>query len=901
MKLKKFLKNIVLGSAFLSFSGGVYAQMPSQAQIEQFKRMPKAQQEALARQFGIDVSLITGGGLGSSTDDIALKQQDSERIGEQALNIEQLLFEKQVESNFEEVDEIKRFGVEMFKGQVDGFTPQNNIPVPADYTVGVGDVLKLQLYGKENSSDELIVGRDGNILFPGIGPITVAGMSYGELKKAIVSIAQEKMIGVNANVFLSELRAIQVFIVGDALKPGPYVLGGLSTVSHALFASGGVNDIGSLRDIKLKRAGKVISNFDLYDILVRGDTSADVRLQSGDVIFIPPVAGLVRVEGEVRRKAIYELNPGDSVSDIIGFAGGVNASAHKKGVSITRINDNNLKTIINIDLTSQEADTIVKDGDEILIGKVSESFSSSVRVTGAVVRSGEYQWKEGLRVSVLVPSFESSLLPETDLEYSLIVSTDPSTRRISIKQFNLADVLSNRGGEGDPILKPNDELIVMSRYLVEEISEDEEDLEISLNEKTEQELLIEQEIRKKQGLTVELSPEQKELGNQLAQASFKETSPENDAALEDQEEADYSRAKLLAPVIQKLRSQATALEKVKTASITGAVKVPGEYPVSTTTSVLDLIEAAGGLKESAFIDSAELVRLISKPGSAAKYDYKRINLRGELMGGNSLTLLPRDQIVIHHTPDWADEQVIELKGEVMFPGTYTFRKGEHLSDLIKRAGGFSSHAHIKAAIFTRDSIKEAQKKQYQRLAVQLNQEVASMSFSKSSMSQMASFSEAQKIIQSIEDIEPVGRMVINLPGVIAGESQYDVLLQSGDALYIPPKKSSVGVMGMVQFESSHFFDQSAGLETYLDMSGGIKAQADEERIYVVKADGSVRLPYKNRSTWFAANNQGSLVIEPGDTVIVPMDITYMDNLSLWSTVTQIIGQTGIALAAIARL
>jgi protein involved in polysaccharide export with SLBB domain len=178
------------------------------------------------------------------------------------------------------------------------------------------------LFGKINNSYSLAVGRNGAIDFPSLGPINVSGMTFTETKQLLNKRIKNQMIGVEASISLGELRSIQVFILGEAYKPGTYTISSLSTITNALFVSGGVNDIASLRNIQLKRAGKVIVTLDLYDLLLRGDTSSDLRLQSSDVIYIPSVRATASVDGEVRRPAIYELKGETTVAELLQLAGG---------------------------------------------------------------------------------------------------------------------------------------------------------------------------------------------------------------------------------------------------------------------------------------------------------------------------------------------------------------------------------------------------------------------------------------------------------------------------------------------------------------------------------------------------------------------------------------------------
>src|SRR5262249_1426468 len=217
------------------------------------------------------------------------------------------------------------------------FVPPTDIPVPLNYVVGPGDTVNVQLFGNQNQDYRFTVSRDGTITFPEIGPVNVAGLTFEQLRDAVTQRVSEQMIGVRASVTLGELRSIRVFVLGDVTRPGSYLVGSLSTMTNALYASGGVKTVGSLRNVALIRGGNTISTLDLYDLLLRGDTRADARLMSGDAIFVPPVGATVAVDGEVRRPAIYEIKGERSVSGLVTLAGGLAPDANRTNLRLERI------------------------------------------------------------------------------------------------------------------------------------------------------------------------------------------------------------------------------------------------------------------------------------------------------------------------------------------------------------------------------------------------------------------------------------------------------------------------------------------------------------------------------------------------------------------------------------
>jgi protein involved in polysaccharide export with SLBB domain len=291
--------------------------------------------------------------------------------------------------------------------------------VPADYVIGPGDTINIQLFGNENMEYFLPVSREGTISFPDIGPIGVSGLSFEEMRTLIQNRVEQQMIGVRANITLGELRSIQVFVLGDVIRPGSYTVTGLAAISNALFESGGIRPIGSMRNIALRRDGNTVTTLDLYDFLLRGDTRSDVRVQAGDAIFVPPIGPTVAVSGAVRRPAIYEVKNEQTVADILALAGGLNSNANRSAVKLERVVPNRGTTVEDIDLGTSEARTVVRDGDVLRVLPNLDQLERSVRLSGNVYQPGPFQWFEGMRLSDLIPSPEV-VKRMSDLNYVLI-------------------------------------------------------------------------------------------------------------------------------------------------------------------------------------------------------------------------------------------------------------------------------------------------------------------------------------------------------------------------------------------------------------------------------------------------------------------------------------------------
>ena len=297
------------------------------------------------------------------------------------------------------------FGVELFDNVPSTFAPVADVPVAPDYMIGPGDELRIQTFGQNNQRGSYTVSRTGDISYPEVGTIHVAGVRYAQLQSFLHSELGKDFRNFDLTVTLGELRTIQVFVTGYARRPGSYTISSLSTLLNALFESGGPLPQGSLRDIQVLRGGQTVTRFDLYDLLLRGDKSKDVALVSGDVIFIPPVGPQVAVTGSVDNPAIYEIRPGATVDSVITLAGGRTSVALGAQIRIERIFEHTLRSIIDVNPASaQTAD--VNNGDIITVATILDRYKDAITLRGNVAFPGRYVWHAGMRVLDLVPTID---------------------------------------------------------------------------------------------------------------------------------------------------------------------------------------------------------------------------------------------------------------------------------------------------------------------------------------------------------------------------------------------------------------------------------------------------------------------------------------------------------------
>lgn len=354
---------------------------------------------------------------------------------------------------------LKPFGYDLFDHGVSTFAPVTNVPVPSSYIVGPGDELEVQLYGNQNRSLRLTVGRDGRINLPDLGPINVAGQSFEQAKGVIESRVQRQMIGVHASVSMGDTRSIRVFVVGEAKYPGSYTVSGLATVTSALYAAGGAKVTGSLRNIQLKRNGALVRQFDLYDLLIRGDTTDDAKLLQGDAIEIPAVGPTVSIDGEVRRPAIYEIRNESTVADLLNLAGGLTPEADRSNAMLTRIDESQRRVVIPVDLAAGTRAEGLRNGDVVRVMRLRPTLDAGILVEGYLYAPGAFAYRQGMHLSDVIHSVDE-LRPDADIHYLLIRRELPPDRRIGVLSVDLAAALRAPGSAADVGLMPRDRITV---------------------------------------------------------------------------------------------------------------------------------------------------------------------------------------------------------------------------------------------------------------------------------------------------------------------------------------------------------------------------------------------------------------------------------------------------------
>ena len=552
---------------------------------------------------------------------------------------------------------LKRYGYDLFDQAPSTFAPTTDVPVPSDYVVGPGDQFTVQLYGSQNKTIRLTVGRDGHVSFPELGPISVAGRSFSAVKAEIESRVARQMIGVRASLSMGETRAIQVFVLGEARYPGAYTVSGLATMTGALFAAGGVREIGSLRNIALKRGGKLVSELDVYDLLMQGDSSRDVKLQPGDVIFIPAIGPTVAIDGEVQRPAIYELKGAVSAVAAVQMAGGFTTEADPGKAALSRVDAQRRRVVEDLDLSAASAaNGLLHNADALHVARLRPTLDSGVTVDGQVYRPGSYAWQAGMRLSQLLPSVDE-LKPGADQHYVLVRREDPATRRISVISADLAAALQAPGSAADLELTARDRVMVFDLGAGRErvIQPLMAELQVQSNQQQSLgEVNISGSVKAHGDYPLETGMKLSDLiraGGGLDTAAYSGSAElsryviENGQSRRTQVIAVDLPAVLHGEAAANLTLQPFDRLYIKEVSgwaeqeqviLTGEVRFPGTYPIQRGESLRAVIERAGGLTDQAFADGAVFTRKELRAREQLQLDRLADRMQNELTASSMM-------------------------------------------------------------------------------------------------------------------------------------------------------------------------------------------------------------------------------------------------------------------------
>jgi protein involved in polysaccharide export with SLBB domain len=740
------------------------------------------------------------------------------------------------------------YGDSLFQMVPSTFAPMTQIPVTPDYVVGPGDSLVIRIWGQVNFNSEVTVDRSGAVYLPQVGAIQVAGLPYSELEEHLRDAVGRIYKNFSLEVEMGQLRAIQVFVVGQARRPGTYTLSALSTLVTAIFATGGPSVRGSLRDIQVRRNGQTMTHFDLYDLLINGDKSKDVALLSGDVIYIPPVGPQVAVAGSVRDPAIYELKNATTVSQVLEYAGGLSTTASMRA-SLERIADRKDRTTVDLVLEGAGLETSLKEGDILRILPISPEFQNTVTLRGNVAEPGRFSWHPGMKLSEVIPDSQSLVTrdywerrnqfgipgPEFKAEYLTNPDFFPQG-----PQENSAALNSGATTQGvNPNANSNPNLNGFGNALgANGVSG--------------------------AGAQAALNAGNTQQPNQVTDDTAGKGALSNDVQTPGQRGTAPRPPLNLALPVPEIDWSYAAIERFNPQTLATSL-----VPFNLGELVLDHNPAQD---------------LLLEPGDV-------------------VTIFSQADIRV---PQAQRTKYVRLDGEFKQAGIYSVLPGETLRQLVARAGGFTPAAYLYGSDFTRVSTQVIQQQRLndylQQLELQIDrQTVATIAGSVNPLGQVTAASStaaAQTLIAKFRTLRASGRIVLNMsPDASGVENVPDTPLEDGDRFAVPARPDTVNVVGAVYNQNAYLFQQTQRVSGYMRLAGGADREADSKHAYIIRADGSV-VSRESQNGVFG-NTFDSARLYAGDTIVIPEKVPKPSALLNLSAYTGIFSSLALGAAAIA--
>lgn len=789
--------------------------------------------------------------------------------------------------------ELKRFGYDFFtNNNASGIGA--TAPALPDYILSPNDELQINTWGRENQSMSVVLDKEGMFHYAPLQPIRLAGMRFEDAQRRIKG-ELEKINGLKASVSLGKLRSIRVMVLGEVANPGSFVIPAGATVTSALFQSGGITDIGSLRAIQLRRGSSTLMTLDLYDMLLRGKSGGDIQLFTGDAIFVPVAAIQVALTGMVKRPAIYEVKPGTKVLDALELAGGLSSNAFKGRVRLDRVEGHKRKVVMDISMekVGGAANPPIIDGDVLFVDQVLDKEFDVVYLKGNVNRPGRYEHKKGMTVKDLIPSHKE-LKSETYFKYGHIKRSSEQDERAILIPFSLEEVLDKGASVG---LQPRDTVIVYSRYdmMDQPLVKASGMVRRPGAHNFVDQMRLSDLIIASGGLTVEAYLQEAHLLRFLQEAesdSLHYTLLKVNLTGVVENPGDENNL-VLSPFDSLIVFPRSNFILPKTVTVHGAVKRGGEFHLSRNMGIRELISQADGLTKNSYTLMVEVVRRRIERDSLAISEIHQVSLRDIMEGKAKFILDDGDGVYIREVVNSGKRSTVRLTGEFPFPGPYEVAAGERLSSAIRRAGGFSPNAYLRGAVFVRRSVKEQQLLHIEEISRRLESQLSIMmqrtTDEKERLTIQAAVDQRKRMMEDIKNAPHLGRVVVKLDaGLKFAGTPWDIVLEHGDSLHIGPNPTTISVMGEVFSPTNLVYTGSANsIGECLGLAGGVNEYGDEESIYYILPDGTVKTP---RNTSFF----GWRKVEPGGSIIVPPKGPKRDYLEAFAKITQIIYQIAIS-------
>jgi protein involved in polysaccharide export with SLBB domain len=774
------------------------------------------------------------------------------------------------ETEFEQVvaDTVGRplplFGQSLFMQSPSTFSPVDWMQVPSDYIIGPGDELQIRIWGQVQANLRVIVDRSGQIYIPQVGEISVAGVHYGDLEQHLKQGISKIFKNFNVTASIGRLRSIQIIVVGDARYPGTYTISSLSTLVNAVFASGGPTPQGSLRDIQVRRDGVTITHFDFYDLIIKGDKSKDVRLQPGDILYIPHVGPLVAISGSVNSPAIYEIKDRSTLNDLIETAGDMSTVADTSKIIIDRFVDHQGRQTLEFPYDEQSRTQPLKDGDIVHVFSIVPRFENTVTLRGNVANPGRYPWKPGMRVRDLIPDAQALLTRQywrnraaivngKATEYPVRTPPAQNSRNNPNKQQQTNNIAPN--GSAPNSTSP------------QEVPPTSQGIESTQNNNSANDF--------PEGITGSTNP-----GDSLYAESELNTSPNQSQNPSDRTSSGQQPLAMstTTPYSNVVRDVAEDVRRY-------APEINWDYAIIQRVNPTDL--------------SSRLIWMSPRKAIIEHDDASNL----ELEPGDIITIFSQRDISV---PQADRSQYVIVEGEVMRPGVYKLENNETLRSVLQRAGGLTPSAYVYGSQLTRESARVDQQKSLDQLAdtmeVQVRQSAMSVAASAQAGDLPQLLAAQEAIIAQLKSTRASGRVALPVKPQDKNVADFpDMQMEDNDRLSIPRTPSTVSVVGDVYNPGSFIFETRNTVGAYLEIAGKGKPQSDLHHSFVLRANGVV-VAANNVNGLFTGTKFDRIRLYPGDQIIVPYKLptgAFVRGLRDWTQITSQLAITGAALAIVA--
>ncbi len=790
------------------------------------------------------------------------------------------------------ISELELFGQEIFSGYSNDFNFYDSLPLRDDYQIKIGDQLTISVYGGFDLEDELLVDITGSVSINDIGKVQIAGLTFKEATLKVKETIAQSFAGSEAIISLSQIRSKQIFVLGNVKTPGTYALNAFGTALNGLISSGGLGKNSSLRSIKVIRANQTIATIDLYDLLIDGNVqSSDFLLNDGDSVLVGGLNSSASIIGEVIRPAIYEIKENDTLSDLIEFSLGTTPFADLSNISVERLLLSGQKTIIN----PKDLDSfIIRDGDQITINSAEGQTLNSISLVGALRNAGDYSLDEKKTLGDII-NVQRDLLDETYTGFAVIKRlnfSSKSYRLLTITLTNQASLNEFNIYSGDKVYIFSKEDIQYSQsrevynYLSERLSNS--SIQRSQNNPMYSQIINSNLISSSSAN--DPSKNIPKINPCLVSLDVLTSTPISNLIEAKLELFPTNKAFQCTKLFQE-NNELLPIVLINSVPVVGNVRFPGLYPTSRDLNALDLFNFAGGF-------------LLSKLNTEPIFDVG-IRSRGfgsfkfeELTGLTNITML---NLKLDEGSSVAS--YVKLVGEFNNPGVYAITKTTSLDELYERAGGMTKNAYPLGGIFTRKSIQKIEAEAFKRSKAELSEILASAVASGYVEQNSTDLVGLISLMTSLENTNPIGRLVTELNPIKVKDSLEDnIILENGDTIYIPKIQTTVTIVGQVLNPVTVPHKVGATFDDYLKLAGGLKKEADKNKIYAVlpngealRRKGGINIPIIPFFPFERAD------ILPGSTLVIPRKARPLDSLALVETITPVLANLSVTAASIAAI